>query len=270
MRRFELLCAVIVFCGALTRAAAAAPAHANDSAKRAPAGIAEHADIYVTALPGNSQVWVDGAYAGQAPLLVEITPGDHRVTVLHPGWLPASASLTATPGRVQALDIIMHAAGGANPSSGASAGTLSVRGALNGANVYVDGIKLGTIPIDQRKVSAGHHLVTVGDSRVNRIVRAADVYPGSATVVLLSLGTLAAGIRHDGDMLAPVYAYVPPRSVNVSGDDIIVHYNGMELQCRIGSREYMLNGRAASSALAPALINGKIFLPVSLLKRMQK
>jgi hypothetical protein len=48
-----------------------------------------------------------------------------------------------------------------------------------------------------------------------------------------------------------------------------VHYQNVELECAIGSRTFTLNGKAGTLDVAPALVGDRVFVPRSLLQRIE-
>jgi PEGA domain-containing protein/copper amine oxidase-like protein len=227
-----------------------------------------HGSVYVTTLPPGANVWMDGNYMGDTPLYVDgLDGGRHFLTLTRSGWQPQSTAVDVTVGRVTAVSAVLAAnapqpkAGQANPK-----GTLSVRGAA-GAKVFVDGVALAT-PYESQPVTAGEHILLVqrGNTRTTSSIR---IYPETTTTVSLA-PRAGGGDESSGaeDMLAALQDYVPASDFSVSGDDIAIHHNGIELECAVGSRTYILNGKAGTLSVAPAMVGGKPYLPVSLLSRI--
>ena len=69
-------------------------------------------------------------------------------------------------------------------------------------------------------------------------------------------------------MLAPISSYVPDASVVISGQAVSIHARDLELDCTIGSRDYVMNGKAGSFSIAPALVSGRVYLPLSILQHI--
>jgi len=234
--------------------------------------IPAHGGAYVTTLPPGAAVWLDGTYLGQTPFYAELPPGHHEVTLTSQGWVAQSADFSLTVGRTQALSFLLQrptSAKAVPPSVAADEGKLSVRGGPAGAVVYVDAVRAGAMPLERRSVASGNHIVVVGDDRAHRIMRDIAVYPNTLSVLALNLAPGRPEARDSEDMLAPLKAYVSPENVNISGQEIIVHTRGMELACEIGSHTYVLNGKAAFTSVTPAMLGGKVYLPLSLLKRIK-
>jgi len=122
---------------------------------------------------------------------------------------------------------------------------------------------------DAQQVDAGDHILSVSKPRAPREMHVVHVYPQVTTVInaAAAAATTSAG-PGDDDMLALLDQYVPVNSYTMSGDVITVHLRGIELECSIGSKTYMLNGRPGTLALAPALVGKHAYLPLSLLKRI--
>jgi hypothetical protein len=150
-------------------------------------------------------------------------------------------------------------------SPGRAKGSLSVRGAA-GAKGFVDGVPL-PMPFESQPISSGDHILLVqrGNDRATSSIR---IYPDTTTTVSLApRGTQATGGAGE-DMLAALVDYVPASDFTVSGDEIAIHYKGIELECAVGSHTYVLNGRPGTLGVAPAMVGDKPYLPLSLLNRI--
>jgi PEGA domain len=223
-----------------------------------------HGSAFVTTLPPGANVWMDGNYLGDTPLFIDgLDGGRHYLTLTHAGWQPQHTAIDVTVGQVTTVSAVLITSG-AKPN-GQTKGTLSVRGAA-GAKVFVDGTALGS-PYDARPVTAGDHILLVqrGTTRATSIVR---IYPDTTTTVSLSPRATSAGQDDQSDVLVALADYVPPSDFTVSGDEIAIHHNGVELECAVGSHNYILNGREGTLAVAPAMVGGKPYLPRSLVDRI--
>ncbi len=226
-----------------------------------------HGSVYVTTLPPGANVWMDGNYLGDSPLFVDgLDGGRHFLTLTHSGWQPQSTAVDVTVGRVAAVSAVLAA----NPSQQRAAqsstkGTLSVRGAA-GAKVFVDGIALA-MPYESQPESSGDHILLIQRGNV-RSTSSIRIYPDTTTTVSLAPRSSAANETATQDMLAALTDYVPASDFTVSGDEIAIHHNGIELECAVGSRTYVLNGKPGTLSVSPAMVGGKPYLPVSLLDRI--
>jgi len=233
-----------------------------------------HGGAFVTSLPGAASAWVDGTYVGPTPVYVDdLLPGHHSVTLSIAGWQPLSGAFDVSVGRITPVSVIMQRV--AVPQGTAASkgqGTLVVTGGPNGAHVYVDGVALGAMPVQPHAVGAGYHIVTLEPVGKNAIksTRIVNVFPNVTTAVAFSSTTSASAQPPPDDILEPVDSVVPANSIVISGSDITIHYRGIEIECAIGSRSYTFNGHAETLAVPPALVGGKVYLPVSLLQRLAK
>lgn len=226
-----------------------------------------HGSVFVTTLPAGATVWLDGTYMGETPLFVDgLDGGRHSLTLTRSGWQPQSTGIDVTVGRVTTVSAVLTANQPiSRPTSSNAKGLLSVRGA-NGAKVFVDGEALQE-PFESQTVKSGDHILLVvrGNDRSSRSIR---VYPGMTTTVSLTpRGPITSGGEGE-DMLAALADYVPVNDFSVSGDEITVHYKGIELECTVGSRTYFLNGKPGTLSVAPAMVGDKPYLPMSLLTRI--
>ena len=225
-----------------------------------------HGSVYVTTLPPGANVWMDGNYVGDTPLYIDgLDGGRHFITLTHSGWQPQSTAVDVTVDRVTTVSAVL-AANAQQPKAAQpkAKGTLSVRGAA-GAKVFVDGVPLAT-PYESQPATAGDHILLVqrGNVRTTSRVR---IYPETTTTVSFAP---RASAQEGGseDMLAALQDYVPVNDFTVSGDEIAIHHNGIELECAVGSRTYVLNGRSGTLSVAPAMVGGRPYLPLSLLNRI--
>ncbi len=121
--------------------------------------------LIVRPIPRDAEILVNGVpYKARAM----VTPGDTlTIVVRHPFYFDGERTVTATPGLQQlSVDITLeerptpsNQPDGSAPAS-AARGTLVVTSTPPGADVIVDGLKLGRTPADIR-VGVGAHRVTV-------------------------------------------------------------------------------------------------------------
>ncbi|HEV2879138.1 MAG TPA: PEGA domain-containing protein [Candidatus Eremiobacteraceae bacterium] len=226
-----------------------------------------HGSIYVTTLPPGATVWMDGNYVGETPLFVDgLDGGRHFITLTRSGWQPQSTAVDVILGRVTTVSAVLTTNTPAPRSPPSSAkGALSVRGAT-GAQVFVDGVPLQE-PYESQSIKSGDHILLVvrGTQRSTSRIR---VYPGTTTTVSLAPRGTTETDGAGEDMLAALSDYVPANDFTMSGDEITVHFKGVELECTVGSRTYVLNGKPGTLSVAPARVGDKPYLPVSLLTRI--
>jgi len=235
------------------------------------ATLAPHGGAYVTSLPSGAEVWMDGNYLGRTPAFVDdLLPGHHSLTVSRAGWNVQTAGVDVNVGQTTPISLVLQRIAPAPGQSDASKspGFLSVRGTA-GDNVFVDGARAGSLPLEAKSVQGGFHIVTVTGKSPGRITRVVDVYPDTLSVISVAAAQSGSGnIGTADDVLASLASYLPGANVAISGDDIAIHGRGIELQCAVGSRDYTLNGKSATFTIAPAMVGGKVYLPLSLLQRL--
>jgi len=249
----------------------------------APAGVSHpqpaptfppHGGAFVTSLPGTASAWLDGTYVGPTPVYVDdLLPGRHSVTLSSAGWQPQSTAFDVSVGRITPVSVIMArvtSAAGTMPSKGQ--GTLAVAGGPPGARVYIDGVAIGAMPVEPKTVGAGYHIVTLEPTGKNatKSTRIVDVFPNVTTAVEFAPSIATSLAPPPDDILEPVDTVVPGNGVVISGNDVTIHYRGIEIECTIGSRSYTFNGRAQTLSIPPALVGGKVYLPLSLLQRLAR
>lgn len=224
-----------------------------------------HGGAFVTTLPLGADIWVDGAYVGRTPAFVDLlSAGKHTIVVTRTGWEAQSATVQVGIGQVVQVSLVLpHTSGTANTSH--DFGELNVRGSPAGAAVYVDGKKIGVIPALASKVAAGYHIVTVVGKPNERSTRDVAVYPDTTTTISITAGE--SGGR-TGDILEPVSSYIPAQDVSIKGNQVTIKYRGSDLRCSLGSRTYTLNGKEGLLSIAPAMLSGKLYLPLSLLDHL--
>jgi hypothetical protein len=226
-----------------------------------------HGSVYVTTLPPGATVWMDGGYMGATPLFIDgLDSGRHYITLTRSGWQPQSTAADVTTGRVTTVSAVLSANAPADrTAANRPKGILSLRG-VAGAKAFVDGVPLPT-PYDAQPLVAGDHILLVqrGNDRVTSTLR---IYPDTTTTVSLAPRAAATNPDESEDVLAALSDYVPTSDFTVSGDEITIHYKGIELECAVGSHTYVYNGKPGTLAVAPAMVGDKPYLPLSLLNRI--
>ncbi len=226
-----------------------------------------HGSVYVTTLPPGATVWLDGQYIGETPLFVDgLESGHHVILLTRSGWQPQSTAAEITVGRVTTVSAVLNQNAGLRSPASPAKGTLRIRDS-NGAKVSIDGTVLTTSD-DALPLPAGDHILVVirGNQRTASSFR---IYPETTTTISLTPQSPNTGQSSaNEEMLAALQDYVPLSDFVVNGDDITIHFKGVELECAVGSLTYTMNGRPGTLNVAPAMVGDKPFLPVSLLNRL--
>jgi PEGA domain/Copper amine oxidase N-terminal domain len=227
-----------------------------------------HGGAYLTSLPANASAWLDGVYIGSTPVYIDdLLPGHHSVTLSASGWQPQTVNFDVSIGRIEPVSVVMARNAGDNSSKGE--GAIAVAGAPAGSHVYLDGSPLGTTPIVPHPTGAGYHIVTLQppDPKAARSMRVVDVFPGATTTISFAPPSVES-IAPEDDVLESVQAVVPDAAIAMAGNDVIIHFRGVEVECTIGSRAFTFNGKQETMSISPVLVGGKVYLPRSLLARI--
>jgi hypothetical protein len=225
-----------------------------------------HGSMYLTTLPPGATVWLDGAYVGETPLFVDgLDSGRHRITFTRSGWQPESTQVDVGLGRVATVSAVLTQNSPQTSFNRIGAkGTLRVRGA-NDEKVFVDGVQLQS---ESLSVTAGDHILTIQRSG-SKTTNSIRVYPDTTTTISLApFSNVIESADSAQEELASLQDYVPPNDFAVSGDVITIHYKGIEVECAVGSRAYVFNGKPGTLTVAPGMIGDRPFLPLSLLHRI--
>jgi hypothetical protein len=241
---------------ALTAALVSGASHAARA--EVPAG-----GIYVTTLPDNADIWVDGTYVGRSPVLVDALPrGRHSVTITKSGWSVRELEVEVAPGRIALSSIELNAV--AKPVSAAAKGRFVLRGSSKSAKVSIDGLVLGNIdkPIE---LAAGPHRVTVATPHGGKATRDFTILPQMTTQIVLqhSPSDLARS-----SVVAPVDEYLPKNAYSLEGKKIVVRYEGHLVVAHLGDSTVRYDGASIAYDGAPETIGLKLYLPLELLERL--
>ena len=218
--------------------------------------------IYLTTLPSGADAWVDGAYVGRSPVLVDaLAPGRHRITAAKTGWESRELEIVVSPKLgFQFVDFQLQRAARAPKASG----KLAVHTQLRIDALAVDGtpVKLSrgaTVDIDP-----GPHELTIKTAR-GKIVRHVVIYAETTTNVVL---------RGNGDeeeravVVAPASNYLPDDEVTLDGRRVTIRHNGHAVSGELGDPTMRIDGAAMTFDSAPALVGGKLYLPLDLYVRI--
>lgn len=161
--------------------------------------------ILVSSETAGARVSVDGRRSRAAPLVLDVEPGDHRVRVTAPGYVPQERRVLAVPKRLAAAAVELIELPGRIAVS-----------APPGTEIWLDGKRVGVAPLSDLSVEAGTHevmLLRAGSTAVRRNVRAVggrrtslrvDLELGSQRVAALwtlgGAGGLAVGSAASGGL----------------------------------------------------------------------
>jgi hypothetical protein len=153
---------------------------------------------------------VDGKLRGTVPLIAEVAPGEHHVTVTAKGYLPAEQRAIAVDRRLVAVEIALQP----------KPGRLFVE-ADGAANLAIDGRSVGRAPLASGlELTPGAHWIALSGSGLEPAGREISIAPDDDLRVALTLerttqrriayallGVSAAGLVTSGAFGAAAYAY---------------------------------------------------------------
>jgi hypothetical protein len=140
--------AAIFVVGVLASAGVAARSFLSPSAPAAVAGT-----LVVNTNPPGIGVVLDGKRSGETPVSLQVSPGDHVLTLLTEGR-PRTIPVTITAGSTVSQFVEV-------PRAVAETGQLQIRTEPSGARVVVDGTPRGAAPLLVENLAPGSHTVEV-------------------------------------------------------------------------------------------------------------
>lgn len=215
--------------------------------------------LYVTTLPSGADVWLDGAYVGHSPLVLDaLVAGRHTVSLTKAGWTSQDLDVAIVAGSTALSSVQLQRARGRLRGG---SGWIALKGQAV-KEVAVDGTVLKPDKTGLVATSSGSHEVVVRTSS-GKMTRTVTVYPDMRTDVIL---------RDDettrSAVVAPASDYLPDGALRNDGARIVIRHGGHEVIARIGSSAYRLDGRATEFDAAPTIIGGKLYLPLELLMQL--
>ena len=218
--------------------------------------------IYLTTLPSGADTWVDGAYVGRSPVLVDALGfGKHTITAAKTGWASRELHVAVNDENpVQFVDLQLQP----DPNAASVNGTLALHAGIPIRSVTVDGTAVRLSPSGKIDVAPGQHAISV-DTPSGRFDRQVDIYPDTTTNVVVRIGSQSA---NHAIVVAPAAAYLPVTDVNVDGKRIEIHHNGHTVYGALGDATMRIDGESTTFDTPPAMIGGKLFLPLDLFVRI--
>jgi PKD repeat protein len=133
-------------------------------------------EISITSSPSGASVNLDGWDKGQTPTTIkQVKAGSHTLTLTLAGYEDYTKTVPVEGGKTTSVKAPLTAKG-SPPASGL--GTLSIRSTPSGANVYIDGEKIGTAPLMVKNVKAGSHKILLTMPDYDDISRTVDISDG--------------------------------------------------------------------------------------------
>lgn len=166
--------------------------------------------VLVTADIDGAVVWLDGVERGVAPLVLEGLPvGTHRLTLRAAGWPEYAADVEVLAGEQATVAARMTA----------TQGQLQVLGNVEGAEVRVDGLTIGTLPLSPQDLRAGDHILEVVAAGYEPLREAITIVGGMRRVLAIHLEPTAGGLATvDTTAVISVRSDTPGAVVTVDGE----------------------------------------------------
>ncbi|RLF79384.1 hypothetical protein DRN44_08975, partial [Thermococci archaeon] len=111
----------------------------------------KEATLSVGSTPTGADVYVNNQYSGTTPLTLKLTPGTYTVKITKDDYEPYVETVTLNPGESKSINIQLKAL----------FGFLNIYSNVQGADVYIDGVKVGTTPLKAYKLSVGDHKIEI-------------------------------------------------------------------------------------------------------------
>ena len=253
---------VLVLALAIVSGAGPANAQSGQAVPTAP----PTGSVYVTTLPVGADVWCDGVYVGRSPAFVDaLAPGRHAITATKTGWESHEADVTISAGQTQTSSVALQRLPGART---ALTGKVALFGAKAVREVSVDGLVTRVATDGTLTVLTGPHMLVVHmDSGTAK--RQVIVYPDMTTDVILRDSDSVVSATHIA-VVAPASDFLPAAAYEFDATRVYIKYHHHEVSARIGVSTIRLDGDAVSYDAAPAFIDGKLYLPLELLKLLSE
>ncbi len=166
--------------------------------------------ILIDADVQDAEVYVDGQkWKDTTPTLVDgVTAGPHVVEVRKEPSMPWKQTVTVIAGKTVKVSAALRA------SAGGPGGSVRVLADAKGAEVFVDGTKVGPPPVDIKDIKPGEHIIEVRAPGYMEKKKRVSVSAGSAEVLEFELQPEAAA----GDVgTIIVVSPVPEAKVSIDG-----------------------------------------------------
>jgi hypothetical protein len=169
--------------------------------------------VLVTADVEGAVVWLDGIERGVAPLVLDgLSVGTHRLALRAAEWPTYEVDVEVRAGEQATVAARMTA----------TQGQLQVLGNVDGAEVRIDGLTLGTLPLTPRDLRAGDHILEVVAPGYEPLREAITIVGGMRRVLAIHLEPTEAGAAAAlaGSATISVSSDVPGALVAIDGQVI--------------------------------------------------
>lgn len=162
--------------------------------------------ISVSSSPSGASMNLDGWEKGKTPAtLDQVKAGSHTLTLTLAGYDNKVLHVPVEAGKTTSVTAVLVPS--TTRVSGGS-GMLAVRSNPAGANVYLDGEKVGSTPVQLQGVQAGSHILLLTMSGYDDVSRTIEIASGSDKDVSIDLGKTDSGKKAPGFTLPLAVAAV--------------------------------------------------------------
>ncbi|MGZ3495949.1 MAG: PEGA domain-containing protein [Vulcanimicrobiaceae bacterium] len=211
--------------------------------------------LYVSSLPSEADVWVDGSYIGRTPILIDgLRSGKHTVTIAKTGWKVSEEDQQIVGGETTMASVQLDPL---HPMK--QLGKVVLHGLPSNARVSFDGQAAQPLR-DEYLESVGTHQLVVKEA-TQRFNRTIVVYPEETTHVLYHTGLEDI---HSA-VVAPIADYLPESAAKIEDSRVIIRYGGHVVLGRIGDARFTVDHHDVVYDAPAGMVRGKLYLPLELI-----
>jgi len=148
-------------------------------------------EVSIASSPSGASVSFDGSDKGKTPVtLQKVNAGSHTLKLTLAGYQDKTLTIPVEAGKTRTVTAVLDPSG-SSPSTGQ--GNVTIRSTPAGANVYLDGAKVGTTPVLLQGVTAGTHNLLLTLQDYSDVSQKIEVIAGSDKDITIDLGKKAPG-----------------------------------------------------------------------------
>ncbi|WP_010476896.1 protein kinase domain-containing protein [Thermococcus zilligii] len=144
------------------------------------------ATLTIQSNPSGAKVILDGSYAGETPLTIQVPPGTHSIILIKDGYQEYRTTITLSPEESKAISATLIT------STTPPYGYLTVYSDPSGARVFIDDSYVGDTPIENYKLPTGEHTVKIVKQGYQDFTKTVTVTPGGEASITASLTPIQA------------------------------------------------------------------------------
>ena len=168
--------------------------------------------LSINSEPSGAEIFIDGKYIGKTPLEIEVTTGNHTLTLTKDEYEQYFTNLTLNIGERKEITVKLIP----------TFGYISVKSDKENTEVYIDGNYLGATPIVQYKLPVGSYLLEIKHPSCKDYKANITISPGETLSLNVGLTLLPAMLIIESDpsnssvLLNGSYIGTTPLSLNLS------------------------------------------------------